>query len=184
MLTLESLCDWKFIACIQLIDRNILLFAGPFWKDQRRFILKTLKDYGFGKKSEISIQEEARGILSHISEKNDQEDDFYVDENIFNTFVVNVIWKIVASKTFSYCEEDLKFVESLMEFMGKSDRVTSIPFFGKFTSAFKLKVKQWKEIRTTFLNAIEEHEITLGNKLYCEERKSFFLCQMILILEI
>ena len=146
-----------------MLPELIPFSSGPFWKDQRRFILKTLKDYGFGKKSEKSIQEEARGIISHISEKNCQEQDFCVDENIFNIFVVNVIWKMVASKTFSHCEEELNFVELYMKFMGTGSRIATIPVIGKFTSAFKIKAKEWTEIKTIFLNAIEEHENTIGN---------------------
>ena len=37
---------------------GVIFPDGALWKEQRRFVLKCLRDYGFGKKSEENIQEE------------------------------------------------------------------------------------------------------------------------------
>ena len=115
-----------------------------------------------GRKSEENIQEEAQRIIYHVCEKNSDNEDFLVDD-FPNIFVVNVIWKMAANKTFSYdCKEDFTFVQTLNEFMGKVDSQANIPFIGKFTSSYTRKEKQWIDIKTAFLKTIEEHERSLG----------------------
>jgi len=45
---------------------------GPFWVEQRRFTLRHLRDFGFGKKSvENVIREEAEDLFETVFKKND-----------------------------------------------------------------------------------------------------------------
>ena len=73
---------------------TLLSSLGPFWKDQKRFVLKTLRDYGFGRKSEENIRDEAQTLIRHFIEQNTEEKDFLIESN-FNISVVNVISQIL-----------------------------------------------------------------------------------------
>lgn len=45
--------------------------SGQIWKEQRRFTLATLKNFGLGRKSiEERIQEEAHHLIQAIEEEN------------------------------------------------------------------------------------------------------------------
>ena len=117
-----------------------------FWREQKRFVLKCLRDYGFGKKSEQNIQDEAKALINHIIENNDSE--HFLIKNVFNISAINVIWKMVANETFSLdSEEGRKYVESLEAVLTKVDPKVSIPVFGKYTTVFKNRVKQANEIK-------------------------------------
>ena len=160
---------------IGLIDRDIgkrrklfsfvrmfFLSAGPFWKDQKRFVLKTLRDYGFGRKSEENIREEAQTLINHMIEQNTEDKDFPIEDN-FNISVVNVIWKMVANKTFALDSPDgLEFVRTLDGIFSKRDPKSLIPILGRFTKVHKDRLGMFRTLRERFHNTIDEHEKSLG----------------------
>ena len=65
-------------------------------RNQRRFIHRTLRDFGFGKASlENILQSEADHITEHFNSLNGNP---VQPQLIFNVGVLNIIWKIVADK--------------------------------------------------------------------------------------
>ena len=82
-----SMSEWKSDGVPRgLLDPD----NTSFWREQKRFVLKCLRDYGFGKKSEQNIQDEAKALINHIIENNDSE--HFLIKNVFNISSVNVIW--------------------------------------------------------------------------------------------
>ena len=74
---------------------RMLFNDGEGWKNQRRFILKTLKDFGFGKKSlEGVLVEEADNIGEFFRNQNGKP---ILVQNLFNVAILNVLWVIVAN---------------------------------------------------------------------------------------
>ena len=169
------IADMKHESKVGLIDRDIgkiinfhlyqlkcFLSVGPFWKDQKRFVLKTLKDYGFGRKSEENIREEAQTLINHLNEQNTEGKDFLIEDN-FNISVVNVIWKMVANKTFALDSPDgLKFVRTLDEIFSKRDPKMLIPIIGRYTEVRKNRLEMFRILKERFYNTIDEHEKSLG----------------------
>ena len=142
---------------------TLLSSLGPFWKDQKRFVLKTLRDYGFGRKSEENIREEAQTLIKHLIEQNTEEKDFLIESN-FNISVVNVIWKMVANRTFALDSPDgLEFVRTLEEIFNVRDSKSLIPIFGRFTKARKTRLEMCQILRKRFYDTIDEHEKSLGS---------------------
>ena len=77
---------------------GILIGEDEAWVTLRRFTLKTLKDFGFGKKgSEIIVQEEADMLCQHFRQFAGKQ---FEMSTIFNIPVVNVLWQMVISKRF------------------------------------------------------------------------------------
>lgn len=75
-LTFETLCIIKMSQSEtnQILVMNycsgILLTDGPFWVELRRFTIRHLKDFGFGKKSaEAVILEETEQLMKEMKEK-------------------------------------------------------------------------------------------------------------------
>ena len=48
---------------------GVLFSGGPYWKELRRFMLRNLRDFGFGKASmESMIQDEVAKLCTKLSE--------------------------------------------------------------------------------------------------------------------
>ena len=102
------------------VPRGIIFTQGPHWAGQRRFGLRTLKDFGFGKK----VIEDA--IHFEVDEMMDT--CFAGTEDIllgadFNIPIINILWQMVANKRFSPSDQKDK---KLME------RVSTIFAIGQF----------------------------------------------------
>ena len=92
---------------------GIINTGGRVWQDQRRFALQKLKDFGFGRNGlDGVIQEEANELVESLL--NDDLNCVKVDggggrtvliDSSFNTFIINVLWQIVASKRFDPASE-------------------------------------------------------------------------------
>ena len=134
------------------------------WRGQKRFVLRCLRDYGFGKKSEQNIQEEAKSLVTHIFENNDPKEDFLI-KDIFNISVVNVIWKMVANETFALdSEEGKRFVANMEQVLTVRDAKASIPVLGKYTAVYRNRIKLINEIKTGLMRTIREHEQSLDER--------------------
>ena len=101
-------------------------------------------------------------MINHLSEQNTEEKDFLVEDN-FNISVVNVIWKMVANKTFALDSPDgLEFVRTLDNIFSKRDPKMLIPIVGRFTKVRKNRLEMFRILRERFYNTIDEHEQSLG----------------------
>ena len=94
------------------IPRGIVFTQGSKWSAQRRFSLKTLKDFGFGRKSiEGSIHFEVDEMIENF---------FTSDNDIllgseFNIPIINILWQMVANKRLSETsEKDKRLIESVI----------------------------------------------------------------------
>ena len=78
--------------------QGIISSDGQLWQEQRRFALKHLKDFGFGKAGlEGVIQEEAEEIVKYLGQFDQQ--DFRMN-TVFGVPVINILWTIVAGRRF------------------------------------------------------------------------------------
>uniref|UniRef100_A0A8D1AYA7 Cytochrome P450 family 2 subfamily J member 34 n=1 Tax=Sus scrofa TaxID=9823 RepID=A0A8D1AYA7_PIG len=90
-------------------NKGVVTSSGQVWKEQRRFTLTTLRNFGLGKKSlEERIQEEAQYLTQAIGEENGQP--FNPQFKISNA-VSNIICSITFGKRFDY--QDDQFQELL-----------------------------------------------------------------------
>ena len=97
-----------------------------------------------------------------MSENNTEENDFLVEDN-FNISVVNVIWKMVANKTFALDSQDgLEFVRTLDNIFSKRDPKILIPIIGRFTEVRRNRLEMFRILRERFYKTIDEHEQSLG----------------------
>nr|QTW43683.1 CYP3075/3034-out [Eurytemora affinis] len=76
--------------------KGILFSSGPAWREQRRFALKNLKDFGFGKSSmEEMIQHEALKLCTHLHKTSGQPTQL---DSYLNISIVNALWKILVGE--------------------------------------------------------------------------------------
>ena len=85
---------------------------GKVWTDNRRFTLRTLRDFGFGKRSmENIIMEEVRELVDHMKQMTGKA---MPTARSFNLAVFNVIWSIVAGQRYSLDDEELSRLVDLL----------------------------------------------------------------------
>jgi len=78
--------------------KGLMFNDGESWKSQRRYALKTLKDFGFGKKGlEDVLIEEADRMADYFREQDGKPT---LVLNMFNVAILNVLWQIVANYRF------------------------------------------------------------------------------------
>jgi methyl farnesoate epoxidase/farnesoate epoxidase len=93
-----------------------LLFSGAednVWKESRRFVHRTLRDFGFGKQrtQDERAHEELASLFEHIECIVDPKTRVLAMHHIFSVSVLNLIWRMVAGERFEY--DDTKFHEIL-----------------------------------------------------------------------
>ncbi|XP_023347441.1 methyl farnesoate epoxidase, partial [Eurytemora carolleeae] len=102
---------------------GLLFNDGEAWKTQRRFVLKTLKDFGFGKKGlEGVLVEEADKIGDLFRSK--QNEPFLV-LNLFNVAILNVLWTIVANHRYDLTDPN---AQTLVKLITDSIQVEGLRF--------------------------------------------------------
>ncbi|EFN67203.1 Probable cytochrome P450 305a1 [Camponotus floridanus] len=93
--------------------RGILFTDGDVWRDQRRFVLKTLKEFGFGKMAMEDIILNDAVSLTSIIESLAKLGPITNLHNLTSIAVLNSLWTLVAGSRFDLDEENPKLKEIL-----------------------------------------------------------------------
>ncbi len=100
---------------------GIMLTNGDQWSHQRRFALKTLKDFGFGKQSlESTINTEIEEMITKYSL---HQGDIKIGSD-FNIPVISILWKIVSGSRITInSTEAVRMVELVNGIFAKGNQV-------------------------------------------------------------
>ncbi|CAG7723409.1 unnamed protein product [Allacma fusca] len=88
------------------VSHGITLTTGQEWQDQRRFTLRHLRDFGFGKNSmEGLVLEEVDELLGWLKSQGNNP---VCLNTKFNLAVVNSLWRIITGSRFSQSDPKLQ----------------------------------------------------------------------------
>ncbi|XP_043922127.1 cytochrome P450 2D10-like isoform X2 [Protopterus annectens] len=166
----EDCADRPVIPLIEVLGYTnnregvVLAHYGRSWKEQRRFTLSTLRNFGLGKKSlEDRIIEEARFVCNEFQTKKGQPFDAHF---IINNAVSNVICSIIFGQRFDY--EDKKFLELLHLFEENlkvlsgvwAEMLNIIPWAAHLPGPHQQIFKVQRKMKEFLLAYIKQHKDT------------------------
>ncbi|KAL3887163.1 hypothetical protein ACJMK2_027113 [Sinanodonta woodiana] len=147
-------------------NSGIIFTSGAKWKEQRRFAVNALQEFGFGRPSfEQNILEEAQELVKIFEEQNGQP---FQPKSIVNTCVANVISQIVFGKRFKHTDANFTdFLDRLdiaATFLGNASvLVNCFPFLQYFPGdplKMRLLKKLSENIRMWYESRVHEHKNT------------------------
>ena len=145
---------------------GIIITEGSHWSIQRRFGLKKLKDFGFGKQSlEETINMEVEETMQKFLMAG--KEDFYLSTD-FNIPIINILWQLVAGSRFAEDDsEGQKMIESVNKMFKSHMKMCLTPLiilkmFPKLTE-YEENVEIHNIQKRFVLEQIEQHELTIDN---------------------
>lgn len=95
---------------------GIMLTDSDFWQEQRRFVLRQLREFGFGRKNmSLMIEEESDYMVHDIKDLMNNSGHLIADmESIFNIHVLNTLWTMLAGVRYSSQDKGLKELQGIL----------------------------------------------------------------------
>lgn len=150
---------------------GILWSNGEWNKELRRFSLRTLRDFGFGKSQsqEQVMEQELKELMTGLNSKLER-DEMICMKQFFNISVLNIIWSMIASVRFNHNDpqfrEKVKKINETMRLLSATGNVLlAYPFLSKIvpklTGYGAVRNKSNYALQDMFY-AILEHRRDLG----------------------
>lgn len=120
LLHTEGIANRKLFKYIQERSEGgnvgLITSNGHTWQNLRRFTIRTLREFGFGKSAsmDLVINEEAAKYVGYLKEQINSSKDstIYVETgDMFDSTIINILWRLVTGK--EYAMDDVRIKEML-----------------------------------------------------------------------
>ena len=165
-----------FTACLiyygQMKETKGIIFnSGSDWRELRRFTLRTLRDFGFGKKGSEGIVLEECVSMNEAIDKMIAASNGVIDvDKLFNKAAMNVVWNVTAAERFDYEDENMKELYNFLELfmlMGKKiigkplGIFPSLRYIPPFRSTYNQAAEGMDKCRKFIAKTIKKHRDSL-----------------------
>jgi len=147
---------------------GVIMSDGVVWTEQRRFTLRTLRDFGFGKIGmEEIISEEVEMFFEEIKKTMGEPFDFM---NKFNLPILNALWRVLVGQRFEYDDPTFRsLIDKITSWFKRAADPSTVfihafPWVAKIYPKFMERDKTIAinhEIMEMMKNIIKEHEESL-----------------------
>nr|QST15069.1 CYP370B2 protein [Diaphanosoma celebensis] len=150
----------------KMLKTGILITDGDVWKEQRRFVMRHLRDFGFGKSSmEGMILDGVQDVLNDLEFLIKSSFDGHISlENLFTAAFVNITWALVAGKRIPRGDPQLEKVVGAVSGFLRATSVTGaishfpfLRFIAPEWTGYNRLVKYINIFRSYIEEVVEEH---------------------------
>lgn len=151
---------------------GIINSSEKTWTEQRRFTLRTLRDFGFGKTGmEDLINAEVAEFIPYMLEEAAKSPNCaLVMQNVFNVTILNALWKIIAGSRYNYRDPELlnltkKVNDAITSSGPKMNLAFVFPWVRKIwpnIDAYKANIERTLAVKEFVASSIEEHRKTFN----------------------
>lgn len=140
-------------------SQGVIQTQNKQWETQRRFSLKTLKDFGFGKSSiDDLIHLEAEELIQDFLQV---KGDFLLGTD-FNVPIINVLWQIIADSRFNKNDpESMKIIKMVTALFEAGTKINFFPFFVlkmfPHWTGYGEKSKIYETVRNYLMDISKDH---------------------------
>lgn len=144
---------------------GVFFSDGPFWVEQRRFTLRHLRDFGFGKRSmEEFIMEEIEDTIKEITQK-----EIVQVTGLFSIATLNVLWRMIAGARYERDDAELLLLLEKLRYQFRSGNPGGgifglLPILTKIfpvLSGYTKMLSILSDLQEFFRESIREHEKTI-----------------------
>lgn len=98
--------------------RGVLITDGELWKEQRRFLIKHLKEFGFGRRGMGDIaRSEAihmvKDVMTIVDATNTGSGVVQM-HNFFNTYILNTLWTMMAGLRYDPLDPQMQILQAML----------------------------------------------------------------------
>lgn len=151
--------------------KGVLLTDETFWQEQRRYVLRNLREFGFGRRNMSSmIEEEAAHMVEHLKQRviNNGGSLTINFETFFGVHVLNTLWTMMAGIRYNPDDKILKDLQSnLNKLFIQLDMIGTLfshfpilRFVAPEYSGYNLYVKTHEPIWRFIRNELRKHKET------------------------
>lgn len=153
--------------------RGILFTDQGFWQEQRRFVIKNLREFGFGRRDMgDAIAEEAQELVKSITNSMHDKNSVVLQvSNMFNISTINTLWSMLVGTRYDLENGELRHLQRIMaDLFKKIDLVGCL--FGQFPflrylaperSGYNTYIKTHIPIWKFLTDEIENHKQNFKN---------------------
>ncbi|XP_067004255.2 methyl farnesoate epoxidase isoform X2 [Anabrus simplex] len=149
---------------------GVVFVDGPLWVEQRRFSLRHLRNFGYGKHGmEHQIAEEASELVASLRQQCNNDSAIIPMHQAFDICVLNSLWTMLAGQRFALDDEQLKKLLNLVHASfrmldmsgGLLNQMPFLSVIAPHQSGYADLVKYLHEMWDFLRETIHEHHRTL-----------------------
>ncbi|KAK6627540.1 hypothetical protein RUM44_010018 [Polyplax serrata] len=97
------------------IRRGLLLTDEEFWHEQRKFVLRHLREFGFGRRTMSGlVEDEASELVKYFKARVAEGNNILPMRDAFGVYVLNTLWSMLAGIRYSPEDLELKKLQNLL----------------------------------------------------------------------